>query len=241
LYKAYHNGWCKTDVKEKNPSLLILLLKIFLPRFFFFFLYTAYDVKLKRFSPDLKPAVADKNFDANKNSRTPTPIGNRSSSSSGPNTYCYCSTPSKFRRGWPCASSSSINIINEYNEYNNQYFFSINRLIQQSNVDKIHNKSSIASKTTQIAQQFLVCSQKTQNTSERERERERGEGGIYGDATDTYLPTYLPTYVPQIPTYISICHTEYQIYFYFWGSILWCSQKWRSSIGRFSKKLTAMS
>jgi hypothetical protein len=71
-------------LKEKNPSLLILLLlKKFLPRFFFFFffLYTAYDVKLKRFSPDLKPAVADKNFDANKNSRTPTPSGNRSSGS----------------------------------------------------------------------------------------------------------------------------------------------------------------
>jgi hypothetical protein len=69
----------------------------------------------------------------------------------------------------PHQSIQSMNTMNT----NNQYFFSINGLIQQSNVDKIHNKSSIASKTTQIAQQFLVCSHKTQNTSERARERER--------------------------------------------------------------------
>jgi hypothetical protein len=122
----------------------------------------------------LKPAVADNNFDANKNSRTPTPSSNRSSSGDPTIITTALHLPSSDEadlvppRYESIQSMNTMNTtINKYNEYNNQYIFSINRLIQQSNVDKIQNKSSIASKTTQIAQQFLVCSHKTQNTSER--------------------------------------------------------------------------
>ncbi len=134
----------------------------------------------------------------------------------------------------PTRMTLCLLLINEYNQWiqwiqQSMFFFnqSINTTIKRrKDPQQIFHRFQNNTNCTTISRLF------SQNTRTRARERERG---IYVDAPDTYLPTYLPMCHRYLLTYLYAADST-KFIFIFWGSILWCSQKWRSSMGRFSQK-----